>query len=154
MAGAVGADGGSIALVLSSSVRTPIPGLAVSNGLRPGLAGLVKTLANELGPRGYRVNGLLPGRIATDRSIELDARRRRPGRGRAPGPGVHPAAAVRAAGRVRPGGRVRALPRGVLRDRRDGHGGRRHDPYLVTGVVASALTGVPTGAAWRWNWVR
>ena len=71
VAGAVGADG-SIALVLSSSVRTPIPGLAVSNGLRPGLAGLVKTLANELGPRGTRVNGLLPGRIATDRTIEID----------------------------------------------------------------------------------
>jgi 3-oxoacyl-[acyl-carrier protein] reductase len=72
VAGAVGPDGGSIALVLSSSVRTPIPGLAVSNGLRPGLAGLVKTLANELGPRGTRVNGLLPGRIATDRTIEID----------------------------------------------------------------------------------
>ena len=71
VAGAVG-EGGSIALVLSSSVRTPIPGLAVSNGLRPGLAGLVKTLANELGPRGTRVNGLLPGRIATDRTIEID----------------------------------------------------------------------------------
>jgi 3-oxoacyl-[acyl-carrier protein] reductase len=72
VAGALGGDGGSIALVLSSSVRTPIPGLAVSNGLRPGLAGLVKTLANELGPRGIRVNGLLPGRIATDRTVEID----------------------------------------------------------------------------------
>jgi 3-oxoacyl-[acyl-carrier protein] reductase len=71
VAGAVGSDG-SIALVLSSSVRAPIPGLAISNGLRPGLAGLVKTLANELGPRGTRVNGLLPGRIATDRTIEID----------------------------------------------------------------------------------
>jgi 3-oxoacyl-[acyl-carrier protein] reductase len=71
VAGAVGSDG-SIALVLSSSVRVPIPGLAISNGLRPGLAGLVKTLANELGPRGTRVNGLLPGRIATDRTIEID----------------------------------------------------------------------------------
>jgi 3-oxoacyl-[acyl-carrier protein] reductase len=71
--GALGADGGSIAWVLSSSVRSPIPGLAISNGLRPGLAGLAKTLADELGPRGVRVNGLLPGRIATDRSLELDA---------------------------------------------------------------------------------
>jgi len=70
---ALGADGGSIAWVLSSSVRSPIPGLAISNGLRPGLAGLAKTLADELGPRGVRVNGLLPGRIATDRSLELDA---------------------------------------------------------------------------------
>jgi 3-oxoacyl-[acyl-carrier protein] reductase len=72
VAGAVSSDGASIALVLSSSVRSPIPGLAVSNGLRPGLAGLVKTLATELGPRGTRVNGLLPGRIATDRTLEID----------------------------------------------------------------------------------
>jgi 3-oxoacyl-[acyl-carrier protein] reductase len=73
VAGAVGDDGGSIALVLSSSVRTPIPGLAISNGLRPGLAGLTKTLATELGPRNIRVNGLLPGRVRTDRTRELDA---------------------------------------------------------------------------------
>jgi 3-oxoacyl-[acyl-carrier protein] reductase len=45
----------------------------VSNGLRPGLAMVAKTLADELGPRGIRVNGLLPGRIATDRLAELDA---------------------------------------------------------------------------------
>lgn len=72
VAAAIGPDGGAIALVLSSSVRVPIPGLAVSNGLRPGLAGLAKSLASELGPRNIRVNGLLPGRIATDRTIELD----------------------------------------------------------------------------------
>ena len=66
-------DGGSIALVLSSSVRAPIPGLAVSNGLRPGLAMVAKTMADELGPRGIRVNGLLPGRVGTDRVAELDA---------------------------------------------------------------------------------
>jgi 3-oxoacyl-[acyl-carrier protein] reductase len=72
VAGAIGPEGGSIALVLSSSVRTPIPGLAVSNGLRPGLAGLTKSLATELGARAIRVNGLLPGRIATDRTIEID----------------------------------------------------------------------------------
>ena len=72
VAGMLGPEGGSIAWVLSSSVRTPIPGLAVSNGLRPGLAGLAKTLAAELGPRNIRVNGLLPGRIATDRARALD----------------------------------------------------------------------------------
>jgi 3-oxoacyl-[acyl-carrier protein] reductase len=65
-------DGGSICLVLSTSVRTPVPGLAISNGLRPGLAMVAKTLADELGPRGVRVNGLLPGRIATSRTKELD----------------------------------------------------------------------------------
>ena len=72
VAGAIGDEGGSIAFVLSSSVRSPIPGLAISNALRPALAGLAKTLADELGPRGIRVNGLLPGRIATDRALELD----------------------------------------------------------------------------------
>jgi 3-oxoacyl-[acyl-carrier protein] reductase len=66
-------DGGSICLVLSTSVRTPVPGIAISNGLRPGLAMVAKTLADELGPRGVRVNGLLPGRIATDRALELDS---------------------------------------------------------------------------------
>ncbi len=65
--------GGSIAFVLSSSVRAPIAGLAVSNGLRPGLAMVAKTLAGELGERGIRVNGLMPGRIATERVAELDA---------------------------------------------------------------------------------
>jgi 3-oxoacyl-[acyl-carrier protein] reductase len=64
---------GSIAFVLSSSVRAPLPNLAVSNGLRPGLAMSAKTMADELGPRGIRVNGLLPGRIGTERVDELDA---------------------------------------------------------------------------------
>jgi len=74
LAGEALGDGGSIAFVLSSSVRSPIGGLAISNGLRPGLAGVAKNLADELGPRGIRVNGLLPGRIATDRVRWLDSR--------------------------------------------------------------------------------
>jgi 3-oxoacyl-[acyl-carrier protein] reductase len=75
-------EGGSIAFVLSSSVREPIPGLAVSNGLRPGLAMVAKTMADELGARGVRVNGLLPGRIDTDRVREIDASTGRPGAAR------------------------------------------------------------------------
>jgi 3-oxoacyl-[acyl-carrier protein] reductase len=59
--------------VLAASVRTPLPDLAISNGLFPGLAGVVKTLADEHGPAGVRVNGILPVRIATDRVRELDA---------------------------------------------------------------------------------
>jgi 3-oxoacyl-[acyl-carrier protein] reductase len=62
----------SVTIVLSTSVRSPIAGLAVSNGLRPGLAMTAKTLADEYGPRGSRVNVLLPGRIATDRMKQLD----------------------------------------------------------------------------------
>ncbi|HEX7404859.1 MAG TPA: SDR family oxidoreductase [Candidatus Nanopelagicaceae bacterium] len=66
-------EGGAIAFVLSSSVRSPIAKLAISNGLRPGLAMAAKTLADELGPQGIRVFGLLPGRIDTDRTRELDS---------------------------------------------------------------------------------
>jgi 3-oxoacyl-[acyl-carrier protein] reductase len=65
-------EGGAIAFVLSSSVRAPLAGLAISNGLRPGLAMVAKTLADELGPAGVRVNGLLPGRVETDRVRWLD----------------------------------------------------------------------------------
>ncbi|MFD5143304.1 SDR family oxidoreductase [Streptomyces sp. NPDC058401] len=66
-------DGGVIGFVLSGSVHEPIPGLTLSNGLRPGLAGFAKSLSVELGPRGIRVVGLLPARIDTDRVRELDA---------------------------------------------------------------------------------
>jgi 3-oxoacyl-[acyl-carrier protein] reductase len=64
--------GGVIGFVLSGSVHEPIPGLTISNGLRPGLAGFAKSIADELGPRGIRVVGLLPARIDTDRVRELD----------------------------------------------------------------------------------
>ncbi|MEY9848059.1 SDR family oxidoreductase [Streptacidiphilus sp. MAP5-3] len=66
-------EGGAIGFVLSASVREPIPGLAVSNGLRPGLAMAAKTLATELGPEGIRVFGLLPARIETERVTHLDS---------------------------------------------------------------------------------
>ena len=65
--------GGSVVFVLASSVRAPLAELAISNGLFPGLAGVVKTLADDLGPAGIRMNGILPVRIATDRVRELDA---------------------------------------------------------------------------------
>ncbi|MGH3126164.1 MAG: SDR family NAD(P)-dependent oxidoreductase, partial [Streptosporangiaceae bacterium] len=71
--GGLTGTGGSIAFVLAASVRAPLPGLAISNGLFPGLAGVVKTLADEHGPAGIRINGLLPVRIATDRVRQLDA---------------------------------------------------------------------------------
>ncbi len=68
-------EGGALAYVLSTSVKAPLDGLAVSNALRPGLAMLVKTLADELGPRGVRLNGLLPGTFDTDRVRSLGADR-------------------------------------------------------------------------------
>ncbi|MFD3946059.1 SDR family NAD(P)-dependent oxidoreductase [Streptomyces sp. NPDC058579] len=66
-------EGGVIGFVLSGSVHEPIQGLTISNGLRPGLAGFAKSLAGDLGPRGIRVVGVLPGRIDTDRVRSLDA---------------------------------------------------------------------------------
>jgi 3-oxoacyl-[acyl-carrier protein] reductase len=42
-------DGGAIGLVLSTSARSPLPGLGISNGLRPGLAGVAKDIADEYG---------------------------------------------------------------------------------------------------------
>jgi 3-oxoacyl-[acyl-carrier protein] reductase len=66
-----GGSGGAVGLVLSSSARSPVPGLGLSNGLRPGLAGAAKDLADEYAPRGVRVVSLLPHRILTDRNREL-----------------------------------------------------------------------------------
>jgi 3-oxoacyl-[acyl-carrier protein] reductase len=66
-------DAPAILIVLSSSVREPIPGLTTSNVLRPGLAGLIKSLSAEIAP--VRINGLAPGRIATPRIAHLDGLR-------------------------------------------------------------------------------
>ncbi len=63
-------DGASVLFVTSSSVRQPIPNLDASNVLRPGVAALVKSLADELGPS-VRVNSLAPGRFQTERGLSL-----------------------------------------------------------------------------------
>lgn len=62
----------AITFVLSTSVRAPLPDLAISNGLRPGLAMAAKTMAQEYGPDGHRVNCVLPGRFDTDRVRAMD----------------------------------------------------------------------------------
>jgi len=71
--GSIAGTGRSLVFVLASSVRVPLAQLPISNGLFPGLAGVAKTLASEVGPAGVRINGLLPVRIATDRVREFDA---------------------------------------------------------------------------------
>jgi 3-oxoacyl-[acyl-carrier protein] reductase len=63
--------GAAIGLVLSSSVKSPLSGIEISNGLRPGLAMWAKQLADELGPQGIRVFTLMPGRLLTGRILEL-----------------------------------------------------------------------------------
>jgi 3-oxoacyl-[acyl-carrier protein] reductase len=72
-----------IACVLSTSAKAPIPGLATSNGLRPGLAMLIKQLADEFGPQGTRVIGLMPGAIETERVQYLDSLKEDPAAARA-----------------------------------------------------------------------
>jgi 3-oxoacyl-[acyl-carrier protein] reductase len=63
---------GSIVMLTSSSVKQSIANLALSNVLRPSVAALAKTLANEYASQGIRVNHVVPGRIATDRVREID----------------------------------------------------------------------------------
>lgn len=62
---------GSIVNLTSISVKQPIRGLALSNGIRPGLVGLGKTLSTDLAASGVRVNDVAPGMIWTDRSKYL-----------------------------------------------------------------------------------
>ena len=62
---------GRILLVTSLAAKEPVPGLTTSNGLRAGLTGLAKSLANEVAVEGITVNVLLPGYTATDRLKEL-----------------------------------------------------------------------------------
>jgi 3-oxoacyl-[acyl-carrier protein] reductase len=68
-------DRGAVCMILSSSVREPIPALTTSNLLRPGLVGLIKSLVPEIAP--VRINGIAPGRVATDRTAAIDERRAR-----------------------------------------------------------------------------
>jgi 3-oxoacyl-[acyl-carrier protein] reductase len=65
-------EGSSILAITSYSINTPIEALALSTVMRSGVAALLKTLAEELAPDGIRVNNLVPGRILTDRTLQLD----------------------------------------------------------------------------------
>ncbi len=64
---------GRIIVVLSSGVKTPLPNLILSNAVRGAVLGLLKTLAVEMAPHGVLVNGVVPGRIDTERVQQLDA---------------------------------------------------------------------------------
>jgi 3-oxoacyl-[acyl-carrier protein] reductase len=90
---------GRMVFLTSIAVREPIPNLATSSVCRIAVAGLVRTLARELGPRGIRVNGILPGYIRTGRIDEVaeDAARRN---------GTSPAEFLRGLERSIPLGRI------------------------------------------------
>ena len=62
---------GRIVLIASMSVREPLPNLALSNAIRPGVVGYLKTLASELAAEGITVNSVAPGRLATNRTIQV-----------------------------------------------------------------------------------
>ncbi len=62
---------GRIVNIISTSVKQPIPGLAVSNAIRGAVASWSKTLANELGQFGITVNNVLPGYTRTARYDSL-----------------------------------------------------------------------------------
>lgn len=64
-------EGGRIVAITSLAAKEPTDHLALSNAVRPGLTGWMKTLARELGPQGITVNCVAPGRIATARLDEL-----------------------------------------------------------------------------------
>lgn len=64
---------GRVISITSSGVEQPIPGLALSNGIRSAIVGWSKTLASEVAKDGVTVNIIMPGRIHTTRVDELDA---------------------------------------------------------------------------------
>jgi 3-oxoacyl-[acyl-carrier protein] reductase len=63
--------GGRILIFTSVAVKEPVPHLALSNAVRPGVTGWAKTLSRELGPQGITVNCIAPGRIDTARLAQL-----------------------------------------------------------------------------------
>lgn len=74
-----GRGGGSVVAIQSTSVRQPLPDHVLSNATRPGMPGLMKSLAMEYGRQGIRFNTITPGRVLTDRLRDLEARRLRVG---------------------------------------------------------------------------
>jgi 3-oxoacyl-[acyl-carrier protein] reductase len=60
---------GRIIGIQSSSVKQPVAGIDLSNGLRPGIAGLMKALVPGLAKDGITVNLVLPGAFRTDRIL-------------------------------------------------------------------------------------
>ncbi|MGE6631166.1 SDR family oxidoreductase [Bacillus sp. NPDC077027] len=70
-------NGGRVLNIASISVKEPIPNLMLSNTFRPAIAGWTKATAQELAKDGILMNTLAPGKIATDRVMELDKQRAR-----------------------------------------------------------------------------
>lgn len=62
---------GRIVAIVSITAKAPIPSLVLSNAIRPGVLGLMKSLATELAPFGITVNSVCPGYHRTERLYSL-----------------------------------------------------------------------------------
>lgn len=65
------ANYGRIINIISTSIKTPLAGLGVSNTIRAAVAAWAKTLANEIGEFNITVNNVLPGLTETSRLTSL-----------------------------------------------------------------------------------
>lgn len=116
---------GRIVGIQSSSVKQPVPGLDLSNGIRPGLAGLVKAMMPELAADDITINLVLPGSFRTSRTT--------PGAENEPPPAVTPESRAQM--------RANGIPAG-----RFGEAGELGD---LVAFLASARAGYITGAAYQ-----
>jgi 3-oxoacyl-[acyl-carrier protein] reductase len=64
-------EAGRIIAITSLTAKEPTDHLALSNAIRPGLVGWLKTFSREVGPSGVTVNCVAPGRIDTPRMAEI-----------------------------------------------------------------------------------
>lgn len=62
---------GRFIAITSLTVKQPVDGLVLSNAVRTGVSGLIKSLSNEYGPYNVLVNNVCPGYTATDRLVGL-----------------------------------------------------------------------------------
>jgi 3-oxoacyl-[acyl-carrier protein] reductase len=62
---------GRVVNIESSTVKEPADNLVLSNAVRPGVVGWAKTLSREVGPDGITINTIAPGRIDTERLVEV-----------------------------------------------------------------------------------
>ena len=130
---------GRVVNITSWSVREPIPHLILSNAIRPGVLGLAKSLAHELGRDGITVNTIAPGKVATGRMRELWEAQARPGGRRGRGHRHDPGWQDGYAGGDRGRGRVPVLDAGRVHLGGRAAGRRRRPPRCL--VVTLRLNG-------------